>query len=436
LPRLNSECKCLTYKASSDTGLQSVDQDSELWNFVRSWSRKIQTASYREPGSSFERFIFLWVSLNAWASIAVPDQSRNHQDSYLIHALSHDPGLNSIFDKLYENASFRKQVDSLAALGPVFQTLWLRNKNQAPWQGEETETRTQYVQRVIGLDPFHRPPRGGEIPAFSPACALTHRGVDEGIPSDWPHILHMIYQVRCNLFHGGKSYQDAADQIFVNSAFKILWSVWQAILPLRDSGLLPWDRLFIRSGIVFQKVDRALLLAETDDNRKFIQRVLESIGWGNNLQGKRFEIPCDLTDEQEWFDTWQKCAGGAEAGQLGFENIELNIMDSYISGVIRWLNALGFNTLRSCDGHGKRHPNIILADSSQEPSLSDLLKLASNGRIMMRDSNLIEIGRSDRGGPRFPKPFQLLELAESLHSRWEIQRNDTSLSIRQPNGVV
>lgn len=46
------------------------------------------------------------------------------------------------------------------------------------------------------------------------------------MPIDWAHVLVSIYKVRCNLFHGGKSFLYESDKVFVELSFKILWEVW------------------------------------------------------------------------------------------------------------------------------------------------------------------------------------------------------------------
>jgi len=111
---------------------------------------------------------------------------------------------------------------------------------------------------------------------------------------------------------------------------------------------------------------------------------------------------------------------------LGFGNIELNIMDPYISGIVRWLNALGIETIRSCDGHGKKSPNIILKDPSEETKVSDLIQQASRGQMILRNTNLIQINDTDRRGIQLPKPARLLRLAENLHLQWLGQADSIS----------
>ena len=54
--------------------------------------------------------------------------------------------------------------------------------------------------------------------------------IDEDIPADWRHVMAAIYQVRCNLFHGGKAYYPE-DIEFVGLAYELLWGVWKSFIP-------------------------------------------------------------------------------------------------------------------------------------------------------------------------------------------------------------
>jgi len=413
-------CGHLTYRANRQVGLNQVDIDSGLWPFLRTWLRKLTSDGAGSADKQFERFIFLWVSVNAWASMAVPDQSKNHEDAYLVHSMAADPTLNSTFTELLENPHFYAEVSAFAALGPVFQTLWLRNNNVSPWDKSQIDARQDYVDQVFKEDPFHRKTTGRQSdvhPAFAPACARTHRLAGEQIPVDWPHLLSMIYQVRCNLFHGGKTYRGSTDHLFVDHAFKILWRVWRQMLPPQERdqvGLIAWKRLFIRSGIrcrlTHEKLD---LSAESNRNRAFVSRVLDVVGWGHRLCGSTFFTPTQLIEEREWLDAWESLRIGSEAGPTGFEGIELEIMDTHISGVVRWLNGLGYRTAGiSCEGHGNGECFIELADRSDEIKVARLISSHSNG-IHFEGRALFKTDRNGR--KRNPTPQELLNLGESLY---------------------
>lgn len=428
MPFEASSCGTLTYKAKHQRGLNRVEPDSELWDFVETWVRRFRTpppaprrgarsAPETGTGRDFEKFIFLWVSINAWASMAVPDQTRNHEDTYLVHSMARDPELNEQFSRLLKNDRFSENVKALAELGPVFQVLWLRNKGISAWRKEEGESRADYVARVFGQDPFHRVTRNDQVqkfPAFSPACAEKHLTDGENIPADWPHLLHMIYQVRCNLFHGGKTYESAADRAFVDLAFKILWRVWQQVVPSKVCGLISWRRAFIRSGIRFAESEAKLLLVEPEENISFVRKVLDVVGWASHLDGDEFRLPPQDCDEQEWLAAWEHCRGGAEGGPTGFENIELAIMDTHMSGVVRWLNGLGVETGLSCEGHAPGQRCWLVVGRGHEDRAAELIARNSGRQLVLDGDRIIRRGETARP----PAKEELLRLAECLHGEY------------------
>ena len=428
MPAETPKCDTLTWKAKDQPGLNVVDCDSELWRFVETWIKRFKRREpaprtrnrTRSPSSAlddeFENFIYLWVSVNAWASMAVPDQSRNHEDAYLVQSMSKDAALNAHFANLLENQRFREDVEKFAALGPVFQVLWMRNHHISAWQRNAGESRSDFVARLFVDDPFHRNPGRAQIfPAFAPACAKTHLDAGESIPADWPHLLHMIYQIRCNLFHGGKTYESTADRDFVDYAFKILWRVWRQIVPSSEAGLLSWDRVFIRSGIRFREVDDRFVLNEPDGNLGFLRRVLDEVGWAERLKGNVFSLPCEKSDEQERLNAWEHCRRGAEAGRTGFDNIELDIMDTHLAGVVRWLNGLGINTTFSCEGHGPGKPCRLGTEAAYEQQLAQLIASCSRNHLAYRDGMIIYLDRTGQRPERPPPKHELLSLAERLH---------------------
>jgi len=113
----------------------------------------------------------------------------------------------------------------------------MRNNHVDGWDFDR-ESRLEFVHRVIERNPYNTSNKGEKFPAFSPSCALEHITVGESIPKTWPHVIHMIYQIRCNLFHGGKNYSEERDRIFIELAYSIAWEMWKPELPerLRNSG--------------------------------------------------------------------------------------------------------------------------------------------------------------------------------------------------------
>jgi len=402
----------LTWKAKEMTSLSRAFDNYELWEFTRSWIRKFEETDVENVA---EKFIYLWVTVNAWAAKSVPDLSRNHEDSYLVHCMAKDQRLSQRFEQLCRlDKNFQKSVNEFIGLAPVFQALWLNNHEITPWQ--LPALRDEFIDMVFQREPFIISMRDGKeirFPAFAPVCAHDHRQTDQPIPADWPHVLSMIYQVRCNLFHGGKNYKNEGDRLFIKLACEILWEVWQPELPDRIlRARLPWKRVLLRSG--FRITDRngqILLSEETISNRVYFQEILSRGQFGLLKDDVFLPVEGDV-DERLWLRTVEACHGGAEGGNSD----ELRIMDTYMGGVVRWINQMGLSTTCSCDGHGQRRPRLDAQHVDDIPLIVWIL----NGPEPMfaRSGRWIEMvgNRLAPASPRqLPERAYLLDLAEWLH---------------------
>ncbi|MBN2346105.1 MAG: hypothetical protein JXO51_06910, partial [Candidatus Aminicenantes bacterium] len=63
-------------------------------------------------------------------------------------------------------------------------------------------------------------------------------------------------------------------------------------------------------------------------------------------------------EESYWLRAVDSCHGSADTGSAD----DLSIMDTFMAGLVRWLNAIGIPTVLSCDGHGEKRPYFIAAD--------------------------------------------------------------------------
>ena len=224
-----NSCSQLTWKIGKESEdlSRSIGIDSEYVSFAQCWISKFNEASRKNVA---EKMIYLWVTINAWASIVVPDKTKNHEDVYLIHAMSADAVFVERFKELMDKQThFFTRGNELVSLAPVFQVLWLRNNNIGAWHPENP--RKDYVQYVLAKKPFKISKNidGSEskLYHYRPECAQMHIDKNEPIPVDWPHTLHIIYQIRCNLFHGGKNYSSERDRRFIEHAYMILWEMFE-----------------------------------------------------------------------------------------------------------------------------------------------------------------------------------------------------------------
>ncbi|MDP2859377.1 MAG: hypothetical protein Q8P50_15575 [Bacillota bacterium] len=183
------------------------------------WLRRSRASA--EKGRHFESLIYLWVTFNAWLGEVVANRDLTERDSYLVAAAGRDPLLNRAFkQRLADEVDFADSCEQFRGLWPVLKTRALTDLGIPPWSGEEQ--RRPYVRRAIRA--------GLRSSDYRPSCATDHSPTESfdpsAIPLDWPHLLDAIYGVRCNLFHGGKSFLNPEDTRFVQLSHQILRAVW------------------------------------------------------------------------------------------------------------------------------------------------------------------------------------------------------------------
>jgi hypothetical protein len=175
-----------------------------------------------------EALIYLWVSFNAWLGLAINDRNYSDNDSYLWKAAGQDPDFVSLFDhSLQCDEEFAQDAHQFHELWPVFKARSLADLGIEAWGAwGSNEPRHDYRRRVFA--------NGLDWRDYSPPCFLEHLNEPEAlagfypgnVPLDWEHTLAAIYMVRCNLFHGGKSFLNAKDRKFVLLSYKLLSQVW------------------------------------------------------------------------------------------------------------------------------------------------------------------------------------------------------------------
>lgn len=152
-------------------------------------------------------------------------------------------------------------------------------------------------------------------------------------------------------------------------------------LPAGLSKRLSLEQALARSGFLFV-IDNGSFdfKLETEDNRRFLNELLRHLGIGA-LEGSHLSLPSVTINQVRWIDAWQTLSGGAEGGPSGVQKMDLQMMDSYLAGVSRWLSGLGYPTSNSCDGHGRRLPQLNLVDSLQAGLVSEIVDRCSSGKI-------------------------------------------------------
>jgi hypothetical protein len=152
-------------------------------------------------------------------------------------------------------------------------------------------------------------------------------------------------------------------------------------LPASISKNITLEQAFARSGFLFViKNNTFNFKLETEGNCSFLNELLLELGL-ETLDNHQLAMASVPIDQMRWIDVWQSHSGGAEGGPSGVQNMEMQIMDSFLAGVARWLSALGCPTSNSCDGHGRHLPNLRLADPSQSQRAARIIDHFSKGRV-------------------------------------------------------
>lgn len=116
---------------------------------------------------------------------------------------------------------------------------------------------------------------------------------------------------------------------------------------------ITWPRLLIRSGFRITVEDEQIVIAEDDCNLVYLKKILEKRGLAR-LEGKRFFPNSEQPDERAWLSSVEESHSSGETSMPFY----LEIMDTYMAGIVRWINEIGIRTIISCDGHGKEEPFI------------------------------------------------------------------------------
>ena len=189
---------------------------------------------------------------------------------------------------------------------------------------------------------------------------------------------------------------------------------------------IEWRRALIRSGFLFREVDGVFDFAQENPcAEEFLQLVLREVEQIKDYRGRIFSPSSSTVDETAWLAAIEKLHGSSEGGSANMHDFEMPIMDTYMAGIVRWMNAAGIRTSHSCDGHTRREPYIELIDPNQEPLLDFFVRAVSNGvhrsrriKCSHRASNPIRPTDGTAGYDR----YWLLDVAEKVHQHQELLR--------------
>ena len=158
-----------------------MTDEKELKSLIRRWYGRAKpgTVTNNDP---FDLFICLWIAFNAWG---VHETRIETHDTEMIKALKTNPKLEEAFNRCRDRTDFQEMLLNLKG---------------------------------------HKIPTHKESPRF--VCL-------ENVTS-LPQLLSVLYQIRCNLFHGRKD-PEAADEVrLVKRGIFILDTMFDVIMHRGD----------------------------------------------------------------------------------------------------------------------------------------------------------------------------------------------------------
>ncbi|MGG4169238.1 M20/M25/M40 family metallo-hydrolase [Rossellomorea vietnamensis] len=174
-----------------------------------------------------------------------------------------------------------------------------------------------------------------------------------------------------------------------------------------------WNQLFVRQGWSLDKVEGNIFdcSRETEANVEFLIKSLDVAGVDYTFNNGMLMLVNEAVPEEKCLKAVDYKERGHGEGlwfRPGIEQPKVAELDTYISGIVRQLNRLGFHTKGSCDGHERRPAHVMVTKERNLDELMTLLLALGIKKIYSREqknSNHITFHL---------KRNHLLDLAEKL----------------------
>ncbi|WP_062050458.1 M20/M25/M40 family metallo-hydrolase [Bacillus sp. JCM 19034] len=172
-----------------------------------------------------------------------------------------------------------------------------------------------------------------------------------------------------------------------------------------------WNQLLNRHGWLLSEEERNIFNCknETELNLQFLWECLEKAHIPFTIKDDKLILLEEIESEARWIEALQFPSRGKGEGlwfRPGQESPKVRELDLYISGLVRQLNRLGFYTMGSCEGHGRRAAHVMLTKDCDIEMLKELLLAVDMKRIHVierRNHYLLQLRCSE---------YELLDLAE------------------------
>ena len=192
----------------------------ETKRLIESCLRRALEEGANGGGGGLTAFAFVWQSFNGFAACV----TRQDIEIDIVRRAANCPELTRRFGKLMaEDDGFRSAATEFAQSWPIFRAHDLRATGAAFLPFATRADRIAHYLSVGGL-------------RHQPECFEAHQAEQGRVPIDWPHTLHAVYRVRCNLFHEKESLTSETEPQIVGPACRVLSSflVRSGLIEARD----------------------------------------------------------------------------------------------------------------------------------------------------------------------------------------------------------
>lgn len=229
MPRIN----CPDIVQASWLDADRVERQQFKYSFG-TWARELaQHGADLEILEPMNSLVSLWIPFNSWLAQTIADSEKSEIDSALVNAAGRDHALSGRFNQLLQvDQDFRERAERFRSYWPIFRVRWLIENGISAW-GYQRDNQGRVMERdAYRTLCFSKNPKPNN---YRPHCYLQHQdaksftppgGDPTKVPLNWAHTINAIYQVRCSLFHGGKSFVNSRDLELTKLAYQILWRVW------------------------------------------------------------------------------------------------------------------------------------------------------------------------------------------------------------------
>ncbi|MFC3885526.1 M20/M25/M40 family metallo-hydrolase [Bacillus songklensis] len=174
-----------------------------------------------------------------------------------------------------------------------------------------------------------------------------------------------------------------------------------------------WNQLFVRHGWELEKKEESVFVCKTEtvENMDFLLESLDKAGASYSYGDDMLMLHSVPVPEKKWIEVVDFKHRGRGEGlwfRPGEEEPKLRELDTYISGIVRQLNRLGFYTMGSCDGHERRDAHVSIKKGKDIEQLVQMLLALGMRRVYCREG-------SESYHVSFPlKRNELLDIAEKM----------------------